>query len=334
MRRRSAYSEVINEYMDKRCHETRRLVISLNEEQEQSKLLIGLTRKLYEHITKKITEIDFGSIPDTEGDITKLENYNEMIECLSVLEGILIANKQDTEPINIIKQAMVNIETRKDQFNLAFKLKNELPILIYSTMTLSIVSSISLLISSSIEYIKVPNGESYEISLNRTALSKTDKGLLFNNLKKFNKACSKGDIDSVMDSLNKANAKNMLGGLEVYALLNVGVIAVLALSIIPLIREVIYFFYYSRVRMSDYFQLQTDLLQMNIYNIDSNEALDDEEKEKIKNRQSKIVTIFKKISNAVNISDKSATNNAEKDISRDKDTKLTIDSLESDSVLF
>lgn len=330
----SEYSKVINEYFDKTHTETRRTVLALNEEQEQNKLLISLTRKLYDHITRKITDIDFGGIPDTKGDITKLDNYNEMLECLSVIGSIMVSNKQDTHAIDTIKLAIYNIESRKDKFELAFKLKNELPIIIYSTMTLAVVSSISLLISSSIEYIKLPNSEDFEISLNKTSLKKTDQGLMFNNLDKFNKSCAKGDIDNVIDALNKSNAKNLLGGLEVYMLLNVAIVATLALNIIPLMREIIYFFYYSRVKLSDYLSLQSDLLQMNMYNLDSKEEIDPEEKEKIKEKQSKIVNLFKRLSNAINISDKSATNNAERDITKDKDIKLTIDDLESDSVLF
>ena len=61
--------------------------------------------------------------------------------------------------------------------------------------------------------------------------------------------------------------------------------------------------------MSDYFDIQADLLQMNIYNIERNENIEPDSKKKIVEKQSKIVSIF------INISVKEADNKTKSNIS-------------------
>lgn len=330
----SPFERVINEYVDITHNETREYVMNLNES-EQNRLLMKLTAKLYNHITSRLTDIDFGSIPNSKGDITKVENYQQMIDCLEVIKGVLIEYRQKTEPVDLINEAIENIRNRRDKFELAFKLNAEFPVLIYSTVVLAIVSSISFLITTCIEYIKVPNSDEFQITLNKVGMTKTRNNLLFDNLKKFNASCKKGEMDKTLDAINKGGAKYMLGIVDTYIIMNAVVLAGIALSIIPFIREFIYFFYYSRVKISDYFEIQAELLQMNIYNLDRNNDIDEDKKKNIITRQSKIVSAFKNIANAIAISNKSAENKVKKDIEEDsKKITMTNQDMDSDSALF
>ena len=95
----SPYYKVINEYVDFTHDETRDYLLNLNEA-EQNKVLINLTSRLYNHITRRISDIDFGTIPNSKGDITKVENYKQMTDCLDVIKGMLIEYKQKTEPVD------------------------------------------------------------------------------------------------------------------------------------------------------------------------------------------------------------------------------------------
>lgn len=329
------YDKIINEYFDISDNKTRRHLLSLNEGDEQNKLLVKLTTKLYEHITNKITDIDFGSIPNSKGDITKLDNYSQLMECVDVIDDILVEYRQSAEIINIVKTAIDNIERRTNKFELAFKLNNELPVIIYTTTVYSIIASISFLISSSIEYIKIPGSDDFSIVVDRVSMLKTRENLLFDNLKKFNKSCAKGEMDKVLDTINKNGSKQMLGVVDTYLIMNITVLSAIALSIIPFIRELIYFFYYSRVKISDYLDIQAELLQMNIYNIDrNNPEIDENEKEKIKKSQSKIVSIFKTLSNKIAISTKKSENDTLSHIKKDSTEKYSIDDVDNNSVLF
>lgn len=328
------FDRVIDEYVDITHRETREYVMNLDES-EQNTLLMKLTAKLYNHITARITDIDFGSIPNSKGDITKIENYQQMMDCLDVIKGILVEYHQKTEPVDILQESIENIKSRKDKFELAFKINAEFPVLIYSTVVLAIVSSVSFLITTCIEYIKVPNSDEFQITLNKVGLTKTKNNLLFDNLKRFNASCKKGEMDKVLEAINKGGAKFMLGIVDTYMVMNAVVLAGIALSIIPFIRELIYFFYYSRVKISDYFEIQAELLQMNIYNLEKNNDIPEEKKKDIIAKQSKIVNTFKSISNSIAISNKTAENKARKDIETDsKKITITNQDIDSDSTLF
>lgn len=314
------YNYIIKEYYDITDDETRKILVSVTEA-EKNQVLSSLTNKLYNDIVDKVDDIDFGTIPMSKGDITKIDNWNRLTECVATLDDIMIEYHQDTRNnLDVIKTAMSNMIERKDLFTKAFQMNLELPIVIYSTITLSIVSSVSFMISSCIEFVKSPNKDSFDVEIDKVALKKTKDNVLFDNLRKFNEACRKGQIDKTIDFIIKNRVKNFTGaevGLIVGGIALIGII----LNIIPILRELIFFFYYSRVKMSDYFEVQADLLQMNAYNVESNTAIDKEDKKKIVKKQMKIVDTFRKIANAIGIDNKSSEVKATKEISKTSNEK-------------
>lgn len=334
---RNDYNTILNEYFDIEHHETRKIMLAIDEN-DQNNVLNALTSKLYDSIINKVDDIDYGSIPETKGDITKLENYDKLVECINVMEGLLREFKQDAQPINDIKSALKNIQDRKDLFERGFKLNIELPMVLYSTITLSIVSSISFLISSCVEFIKSPAEEDFKIMIDKVALVKSKNNLLFTNLNKFNKACDKGQVDDTLEYVMK-NATRNLTGIETSMVVGGIALVGLLLNIIPILRELIFFFYYSRTRMSDYFEIQADLLQVNAYNIQNNQSINKKEREAIAKKQLKIVEMFRKLSNRLAIEVKTTEVKAEKAISTEKKQYKTSDVVDSvpdsaSSVLF
>lgn len=318
--------KIFSEHMDLRDRETVRILASVNEA-DQNQVLYNLCGKLYEKLIDRVDDIDFGEIPSTKGDITKLSNYTNMMECVDILKNLLKEFKESTSTILEIEKAINNIKKRKELFEKGFRYNVELPIVIYSTMTLSVISSISFLISSCVEYIKMPNKESFEIIVDRTALVKSKDNLLFRNLAKFNEACMKGQIDESINSVMKSMEKGLVG--EYGFLLGGVALVVLITCIIPLLRELIFFFYYSRTRVSDYFEVQANLLQMNVYNLESNKEIDKEKKAKIITKQSKLIDKFRKISRFFAVKVKESENKTDRDISMDNTKYKTDDVLDS-----
>lgn len=318
--------KIFSEHMDLRDRETVRILASVNEA-DQNQVLYNLCGKLYEKLIDRVDDIDFGEIPSTKGDITKLSNYTNMMECVDILKNLLKEFKESTSTILEIEKAINNIKKRKELFEKGFRYNVELPIVIYSTMTLSVISSISFLISSCVEYIKMPNKESFEIIVDRTALVKSKDNLLFRNLAKFNEACMKGQIDESINSVMKSMEKGLVG--EYGFLLGGVALVVLITCIIPLLRELIFFFYYSRTRISDYFEVQANLLQMNVYNLESNKEIDKEKKAKIITKQSKLIDKFRKISRFFAVKAKESENKTDRDISMDNTKYKTDDVLDS-----
>lgn len=296
---REIYNNIIKEHFDLDHTETRKILVNIDEA-DQNMVLNTLTSKLYDNIVNKVDSIDYGNIPETKGDITKLENYEKLADCIILMEELLVEFKQDQTPVKIIHEALNNIIERKDIFTRAFAHNIELPIVLYSTISLSIVSSISFLISNCVEFIKSPAQDDFDLIIDKMALVKSKQNLLFKNLERFNKSCTKGEMDRCLEYVIKGNIQNLTGmemGMVVGGIAIVGLI----LNIIPILRELIFFFYYSRTRVSDYFDIQADLLQMNAYNIQNNQSINKKEREAISKKQLKIVDIYRKLSKKLSV---------------------------------
>ena len=91
----------------------------------------------------------------------------------------------------------------------------------------------------------------------------------------------------------------------------------LLLTIIPIIRELIFFFYYSRTRISDYFDMQSDLLTMNAYNVKNNTTMDKYKRDKIAKKQLSIAQRFRAIANKVQVTSKKAEIDTTKEIQKE-----------------
>lgn len=312
----------LNEHLDMTDRTTRKAVLKLNEA-EQGGVLTALTSKLYDHIISKVDDIDYGDIPGTKGDITELPNYEKLNECVMLLRDILKEYKQDTGPIDEIATAISNVSTRKSMFEKAFKYNVELPIVMYNNAVLTIISAVSYMIATTIEFMKTPNRDSFQITLDKVAFAKTKNNMLYQNLKKFNKSCEKGDMDKAMNHvlehrINKlaesvlGEAAATIGAIGIAGAVVAGILVVL--NIIPILREMVFFFYYSRMRVSDFFDIQADLLQMNAYNVENNSAKTNEDKERIVNKQLKIVELFRKIANKISFTGRKAEVESTKEI--------------------
>ncbi len=309
------YDYIIKEFYDIADADTRKILVSVSEA-DKNQVLSSLTNKLYNDIVDKVDDIDFGTIPMSKGDITKIDNYDRLIECIRTIENIMKEYHQDTKNnIDVITAALENLITRKELFMKAFQMNLELPIVLYSTIALSIVSSVSFMISSCIEFVKSPNKDSFDVEIDKVALNKTKDNVLFDNLKKFNESCRKGQVDKSIDFIIKNRVKNFTGAEIGFVVSGIALIGII-LNIVPILRELIFFFYYSRVKISDYFEIQADLLQMNAYNVESNVALDKEDKKKITKKQMKIVDTFRKIANVIGIDNKSSEVKATKEIAK------------------
>ena len=309
------YSKAIHEYFDCEDEETRKILLAVNED-DQTRVLVSLTSKLYDNIVDKVDDIDFGQIPATKGDITKLSNYQQLIECLDTMNNILIEYKQDTAPVDIIRTAISNIIDSTNIWKRAFQLNAELPMVMYNTIILSIIESTSYMISMCINYIKVPGTDTFQATIDKSALVKTKDHLVFDNLRKFNDAYRKGQITSSMEYILKSNTKNFMGELGI-GTAAVGIVTVL-FCIVPIMRELIFLFYYNRVRISEYFDMQADMLQINAYNVEhSRPDLTAEQKKSISAKQMKIVERFRKISNKFAIQMKESEVKASKELTKE-----------------
>ena len=78
-------------------------------------------------------------------------------------------------------------------------------------------------------------------------------------------------------------------------------------------RELVYFFYHSKQSVSDYFDIQADLLQINAQHVKNNPKFSATERNTISKRQNDIALRFRKISNAFAIDARQADSKATRD---------------------
>ena len=179
-----------------------RLTCTVINEAEQDELIRNITDKIYQKITMNITDIDFGSIPDSEGDITKIQNYELLVDALQDLEDLYTRYRQDLTQINVVKDAIENVKANKGLFIKAFAAKADFPMTTYNTVVLSIVASITFLISATNEFFIDPKTKNLNLAIDSAVLkgNSNDK-LLLDNLVKFNKLCKDKNFSKFMNYL-------------------------------------------------------------------------------------------------------------------------------------
>ena len=300
------------EFFDCRDQTTRRKLMAMTEAEHNS-ALTNLTSKLYDQIVKKTHSIDYGEIPKTKGDISKLSNYEDLMDTLGILKGIVKEYKQNTKPIDDISVAIGNLSGRKDMFERAFRYDCELPMLMYNNLVMAVIAGTSFMITSCIEFIKAPRDETFIIQLDKVAYNKSKDALLYNSLAKFNKSCESGDFDKAMNMIIDKKIRKFTG-IAVASGIVAGII--ILVNIIPILRELTYFFFYVKNSISDFFDVQADLLMMNAYNVQRNEALNADDKDEIVEKQLAIANRFRDISNKFAIDRKKAEVEATRDIEK------------------
>lgn len=304
-----AFDAILQECFDLNDLETLRTLTSLDEA-GQNQILVNLADQLYEKIVDKVDDIDYGTIPKSGGDITKIENYNSMIECLEIIREIVKQYGQNEEPVDTVLTAIYNIRDRKPLFEKSFGINNELGQIVYNNLTMACVAATSFMIAISIEFIKSPTDDTFEISLDKVAYRKTLNNMLFNDLRKFNISCKKGEFDKAMKNINEIMTQKLTGA-GVGAAIGAGALITLIFwkNILGFIQDIVYLFFYTSQTISDYWATQADLLQMNRSTIIYRRDIPETKKSDIIRKQSKIADNMRKVANVFAVN----TGKAEKD---------------------
>lgn len=329
--RSEEYTRAMNEFFDITDRETRKVLLAVNEA-DQNKVLVSLTSKLYDNVVDRVDDIDFGEIERSRGDIEKLPNFETLHECLNNMARLLIEFKQDTKPVDTIAESVSDIIESKGIWTKAYAVNAELPMITYNTIVLAIIEATSYMVSMCVDFVKSPSQDTMQIMIDKSALTKSKGHLLFKNLESFNEAYRKGQVTKAMEHVldetvsNKTmdtSKKNLLGfytGASAAAAV-VGVVGLL-FCIIPIIRELIFLFFYYRVRISEFFDVQADLLQVSAYNVENNRLdLTSTERKNISKKQMKVADDFRKIARKIAVDGATAEKSASKDIKAEDSKK-------------
>lgn len=247
---------------------------------EADKAMVGrdLVDKIYVTIAEKYNEVDFGDIPKSQGDITAMPEYKNLKASLDLLVEIQASSKQVIPEITTLTTALSNIIALKDSFYMGYVKQNAAVIMLYNTMAMALMCGTSLMISVLVDFVNLGNSDSVQVIIN----SKYKKGssyLLINALDQFNAQCKDGSIRKNIQTMMKAPLQEAFNPLDYLTpsakngvLKGATIIAAVVLSfhIIPMIKELIYLFYYSRMKISEAAAIQAQLVNANIQNLQAN----------------------------------------------------------------
>ena len=322
------FKQIVSEYMDITDYKTNTRLYNLDEA-EQNTVLLSLTNKLYQMIVAKIDDVEKGDIPKSRGDITRLPKYNQLKECAKTLTSIFEQYKEDTAPIKVIENAIDNLEDNSDVFVQSYMAKVDFGIMIYESVTLAVIGSLSYMIACCIEYVKDPKNDGLTIVMDKTGVAKVKEHLLYENLVKFNEACRTNDIENAIRPLIKNRTQNLfgVGGLVLVKGILIAIPVIIAL--IPLVKDLVYYFFAARQRVSVYFDIQADLLEMNANELKDNPNITtDADKKSVIRKQLQVARTFRQIADKLAVEAKTAENKADKEIKKDN-KKYRIDDVET-----
>lgn len=239
----------------------------------------ALIQNLYGSVIKR-KDIDFGDIPDSNGDIEKCKYYASTVESLDTLEELYRKNNLDEPSVSVVKRAISNVKQFRQQFTTGFRIKHEFVMITYNSLVMSIIDATSLLISSYMTYI-VSATDTYQLTHD---VDKSRGYVSLENLRRFNDAVDNGNMLTSLNYMLDEGRKAFSG--EVIVIGGAAIMALLA--IVPLIREIVYHFYASRVKLADYLTMQADFLEMNKLAVEASKKSPSEKKAIIKKQEAVI----------------------------------------------
>lgn len=302
--------------------------------------------KMFELTIGKYNKIDFSEIERSRGDVTKTKFYNNLNECINTLIDIhTVTNKIPS--ILIVSDALNNLRSMKNILEYNFRIKNNCAIMIYNTIYYAIMEATSYIIAASIDISKEETGNVVGINIHELD---TKAFILINSLTSFNKCVADNSIikflkhteeessvqnesaiadatigiitDFIRNNKTKLAKGTMIGG---------AVLAVLYLGthIIPIIREIVYWIYRARHKISEDAAMQAEFLELNIESLqhmDPNAIVGRTKilrrkkitAEKLISRQTKHANRFRAIANKFALDSDKTSRDAKIDVKSDK----------------
>ena len=197
------YMQIISETYDLSDYNTKKNLLFCNEAKRIDNLE-NIVSNLYLHIKNNVSGIDFGTIPKSRGVVTRIDNYANVLDCINSVHELVYSYKEKTDIPDALSTALANIQQRERTFTKAFALNIEFPIMIYNMTVLAVVQSTSLLLSSTVEYVK--NGhDSFSVSFDKVGYTKSRDHVLYQYITQFNRNCDNGVLDKLMNDCIKNN---------------------------------------------------------------------------------------------------------------------------------
>lgn len=256
--------------------------ITMLTEAERLEVNGTLIQNLYSSVISRNT-IDFGDIPDSMGDIEKVKYYESTLECLNILKSATDSTDYIKTSVSEVLSCISNMKGLKTLFNTGFRIHHAFMEIMYNSMVMAIIDATSMLISDYVTYCMGSDGRS------TVTIDKKRGNVCLENIRKFNQMYMKGDVVKSLNYMISEYKKSALGTTLVVTSVVIGVL----LAIVPLIRELVYFFYSSKVKLANYLELEAKFLELNKSVVQSSNKSASEKKKILQNQSKKIMELHR-----------------------------------------
>jgi hypothetical protein len=252
----------------------------------------AMVTNLYKSAIEK-SHIDFEDIPESKGDLTRYKGYRSMTESLELVKSIAAKESVKIPEIEIVQTAINNIVAFRESFEKGIRLNKDFIALSYYVLVQACVESTSAIIASYVDFVKRPDRVEF------TIIRGADRSghLSITTLDKFNTTVRTGEFGKALQGVISNSQEAFVG---TAAAITTAVVIGSILVIVPLIRELVFIFYYSRMRASDYLEQQAALLEINKQNIASTN-LPPKEKNQILKKQTATIAKLHNLSEKIKV---------------------------------
>jgi hypothetical protein len=256
-------------------------------------------------VKDKVDYSKFEEIEKSKGNIIKLPFYKDLERSIILLSNIAERTSNTPDEIKILKSGLSNCITLNHYFVEGFRQNNEMVMLIYNNFVMSLIKGTSFLISNCIEYVK-NSYDTYSVVFKYNLGKNQDFKIYYDNLDKINKATIGGKMDDLLSKL--LEVKNLA---EIPAII-IAVPGVMLMfgSLIFIIRELIYIYYYVRSNIS------YDIKQLALF-IELNASTLDSDLKSVKQKQDNIVKNLLKISDILAVDNKNSIKTGKESLIKD-----------------
>ena len=244
MSERSSYFDVVFE--------------SLTTQAANSKMVANLFKEI-----QSFSNIDFGKIPDSKGDLTKYKYYNIMHTCIERVNSIAKSTNTEPEVILTLNKLHNLLLDLRDDFVFGYKMNIEFICVVYQTMVMIMYELINDVIVSL----------SYQVKLNENVTigeaKVTKPASAYHKVaKEFITSYEKGQWTKVMKTFRKDSSKllgiTLAGGAIGGAIASVAIALGAMVALLMSIRLAMILLYSARMKMVDYIKIQVELVNNSI----------------------------------------------------------------------
>lgn len=289
---------------------SRRRELEFATEAAKVKVHAGALDILYKQVNS-VRRIDFETIDKSKGDIKKLSFKADIDNAITMLGKV----KGTESEVKIIIKSWSNLAGLSKKFEEGYKLGRDFVILTYECVVMSVIDAISTLITKTASKVVKSKENVSDVSIKV--------------LGRFNSSVKDGTVGKMFKEGLKTEreVKEDFGLTGTAAILLLGVAA---MALIPIIREAIFYFYYSRMKLTTYLEQIQLYIKLNEVEVNNNSKFDVAKKKDIIDKQNKWIERLESLSDKIRVNQSVGQKAAKAGIEK-ANKEVTIDKVNQDN---